>query len=128
MKFSKSFERDWYWYLNHKNQFIFDGSEGKNIVYSEKGKTAKECFYIFDSQGKLNICKEPVLLQKIFKCKGAINFMIKEWAQDRAAGYLPKIEFEKIIQEFQLLPWMIEAVENQKFKYYQKHFNNENHT
>jgi hypothetical protein len=44
--------------------------------------------------------------------------MIKEWAQDRAKGYLPKIEFEKITKEYNLLPWMVEAVEKQKYKFY----------
>ena len=121
MKFSKNFERDWSWYNKYQDIFTFDGSPNKKLVTdADKGYSAKECFYIFDSQGKLKSTNEPELLSKIFKCKGGINFMIKEWAQDRAKGYLPKIEFDKIIKEFELLPWIIEAVEKQKYKYYEK--------
>ena len=117
MKFSKNFERDWEWYCKWKDVFIFSGSPNKEIKQGNT-YTAKECFYLHDSQGKLEDCLEPELLQQIFKCKESINFQIKEWAQDRAKGYLPKIEFESIIKEFELLPWMVEAVEKQKYKHY----------
>ena len=118
MKYSKGFERDWSWYNKYKNDFIFDGSPNKEIVCSLKGKSSKEVFHKYDSEGKLIPTNEPELLSKIFKCKGSINFQIKQWAEDRAKGYLPKIEFDKIIEEYELLPWMIKAVENQKLKYY----------
>lgn len=117
MKYSKNFERDWEWYSKYKDVFTFSGSPNKEIKQGDK-YTAKEAFYLYDSQGKIVETTEPVLLQKIFKCKESINFMIKEWAQDRSKGYLPKIEFEKIIKEYTLLPWMVEAVEKQKYKYY----------
>ena len=118
MKYSKNFQRDYEWYLKYKNEFTFSGSPRKKI---EKGEiyTAKECFYLYDSQGKLHPCKEPELLQQIFLCKESINFHIKEWSQDRAKGYLPKVEFLKIVYQYDLLDWMVKAVENQKFKYYQ---------
>lgn len=119
MKFSKNFERDYNWYLKYKDVFTFSGSSPKKIETGGK-YTAKETFYLYDSQGKLVPTTEPELLQQIFKCKESINFQIKEWAQDRAKGYLPKIEFEKIVEEYKLLPWMVEAVENQKHKYYEK--------
>lgn len=118
MKFSKNFERDYSWYLKYKDTFIFSGSPPKKIETGNK-YSAKEAFYLYDSQGKLVPTSEPELLQQIFKCKESINFQIKEWTQDRAKGYLPKIEFQKIIKEFELLPWMVEAVENQKYKYYE---------
>lgn len=117
MKFSKNFERDWQWYLENKDVFTFSGSPPKEIKKGNK-YTAKEAFYLFDSQGKVVETTEPILLQQIFKCKESINFQVKEWSQDRARGYLPKIEFEKIIEELNLLPWMVEAVEKQKSKYY----------
>lgn len=116
MKYSKNFERDWTWYYKYKDIFTFSGSLPKEIQQGCK-YCAKECFYLYDSRGKLEKCSEPKLLQEIFKCKESINFQIKEWAQDRAKGYLPKIEFEKIAKEFELIPWMIEAVERQKYKY-----------
>ena len=121
MKFSKNFERDWNWYLKYKDVFTFSGSPPKTI---EKGKqySAKEAFYLYDSQGKLVPTYEPELLQQIFKCKEAVNFQIKEWSQDRVKGYLPKIEFQKISEEFELLDWMILAVEKQKYKHYELRF------
>lgn len=125
MKYSKNFERDWEWYYKYKDIFIFSGSLNKEVNLGFK-YSAKECFYLYDTQGKTEDCLEPILLQQIFKCKESINFQIKEWAQDRAKGYLPKIEFEEIIKEYNLLPWMVEAVEKQKYKYYKdvKHNNN----
>lgn len=120
MKFSKNFERDWNWYVKYKDEFTFSGSLNRELIVDlEKGKNAKECFFIFDSQGKLNSTNEPELLSKVIKCKESINFQIKEYAQDRAKGYLPRIEFDKIIKEFELLEWMIKAVEQQKYKYYE---------
>lgn len=117
MKYSKNFERDYFWYLSNKKTFIFSGSPKKEL--KQGNKTAKECFYIYDSTGKLEGCSEPQLLQEVLLCKEAINFQIKEWAQDRAKGYLPRTEFEKIINEYHLLDWMVKAVERQKCKYYQ---------
>lgn len=98
--------------------FTFSGSPKKEIEKGEK-YPAKECFYLYDSQGILKPCTEPSLLQEIFKCKESINFQIKQWAEDRSKGYLPKIEFEQIVEEYQLLPWMVEAVERQKYKFYE---------
>lgn len=123
MKYSKNFDRDWDWYNKYKDIFTFSGSPNTRHEHYKKIKqgnkyTAKEAFYIYDTQGKTLGCAKPELLQQIFKCKESINFQIKEWAQDRAKGYLPKIEFDEIAKEFELLDWMVEAVENQKCKYY----------
>lgn len=137
MKYSEKFERDWNWYYKWKDEFTFDGSPASGKVFGNKtfGKSAKECFYIHDSQGKIIPTNEPELLEQIFKCKGSINFHIKMWAESRAKGDLPKILFSKqckedvqkvfpgdyektIEEEFELLPWMIEAVEKQRGKYY----------
>jgi hypothetical protein len=40
------------------------------------------------------------------------------WAEDRGKGWLGKNEFMQIANEFELLDWMINAVENQKEKYW----------
>ena len=120
MKYSKNFDRDWNWYVKYKDDFTFSGSLNRKLIIDfHKGKSAKECFFILDSQGKLNPTNEPELLNKVIKCKESINFQIKEYAQDRAKGYLPRIEFDKIIKEFELIEWMIKAVEKQKYKYYE---------
>lgn len=125
MKYSENFERDYNWYLNNKEVFNFDGTKdyfnkkGENLVcHSESGFSAKECFYAYDTNGKVLPCKEPKLLYSILKCKGSINFNIKQWAEDRAKGYLGSVEFDEYCKELNLLPWMKDAVENQKVKYY----------
>lgn len=116
-KYSSNFERDYSWYLKYKDIFTFSGSIDTKI-YIEGNNSVKECFFIYDSQGKLKGCNNNNLLKQIFKCKESINFQIKEWSIGRAEATLPKIEFDKIIKEYELLPWMIEAVEKQKFKHY----------
>lgn len=120
MKYSIGFERDYNWFLKYKDEFAFDGAidTGDKVVFNKNGKSAKECFFLFDSRGKIVPTNESNLLFQLHKAKGAINFQIKIWAEDRASGVLPKIEFAKIIEEFELLPWMIEATERQKYKYY----------
>ena len=41
------------------------------------------------------------------------------WAESRGKGDLGKNEFmEEIVPQYELLPWMIDAVEKQKIKYY----------
>jgi hypothetical protein len=102
--------------------------KSKGILYRYKTKivsekvaipkdklSAKECFYNIDTNGVLYNCKEPALLKKLFKCKGSINFNIKMWAEDRWKGWLGKNEFDEIANELELLDWMVDAVEQQKF-------------
>lgn len=142
MKYSKNFERDYAWFLKYKDQFDFDGaSDTKDkVIYNSDGKDAKYCFYLYDSQGKVIPTNEPELLFELHKCKGSINFHIKMWAEGRADGTLPLVELSqrKCISmypeyelddnikdyeaEYELLDWMVEAVEKQKYKYYGKVF------
>ena len=85
MKYSENFERDYNWYLKYKDIFNFDGTseyldKHNNSIFiedNEKGLSAKECFYIYDSQGKVSSCREIELYKQIHKCKGSINFNIK---------------------------------------------------
>lgn len=126
MKISKKIERDYAWYLKWKDTFVFDGTaeyvdrKGKSIfVYDEMGLSAKECFAIYDSKGKISPCREIELYKQIHKCKGSINFNIKIWAEDRGKGWLGKNEFmETIAIEYELLDWMINAVEQQRMKHW----------
>lgn len=104
------------------------------------GKSAKECFYLHDSTGKIVPTLEPELLYSLYKCKGSINFHIKMWAESRGKFEMgsaefsiegkkkEKKDFEKyglvfndyktIQEEYELLDWMIYAVEKQKYQYY----------
>ena len=125
MKYSKNFERDYNWYLSVSHIFLFDGSKDyfnkkgiELIQFDKDGKTAKECFYLYDSNGIIKPTCEPDKLKTLLKTKGSVNLHIKMYAEDRAKGNLPKIEFDKIIKEFDLPVWFIKAVEKQKHKYY----------
>lgn len=117
-KYSENFERDWNWYNKYKDEFTFSGALPKDVEFDKDGKTAKECFHRFDSEGKLLPCSEPELLQQIFNCKGAINMMIKEWGTDLTKGYL--INFKEIKEEFELLDWMVTAVERTSVKVFKE--------
>lgn len=104
--------------------FNFDGcghyfnNKGIDLIqYDVNGLSAKECFYIFDSQGRIEKTKEPEKLEQLYKTKGSVNLHIKMYAEDRAKGYLPKIEFQEIIKEIKAPEWFEKAVENQKIKY-----------
>lgn len=112
MKYSKNFERDFAWYLKYKDIFTFDGNANTSdkIIFSETGKSAKECFYIYDSQGKIIPTNDFELLFQLHKAKGSINFQIKEWCAGIKEGTFIINEF---IEEFELLDWMIKAIENQ---------------
>lgn len=127
MQFSENFNRDWLWYFKYRNIFNFDAikeyvnKKGEALVKpNQRGLSAKECFYIFDSTGKIEPCKEPELLQEILRAKGSINLHIKMWAEARANCELSGIEFDEIIKQRELPKWVVKAVEIQKFKYMKK--------
>lgn len=146
MKYSQRFNEDYGWYLKNKDIFKFCGKAppftdrlGNNLVVPdlEKGKSSKECFYVFDSTGKIIATREPELLFEILRCKAGINWQIKQWAEGLINPFLDAplfdsdklksdrakicfalyVEFkEVIIPEFDLLKWQIEAVYNQAEK------------
>lgn len=123
MKFSDKFERDWEFYYSNRKTFFLDPA-----------KTAKECFYIFDSTGKCEPCSEIELLREIFNCKASVNFHIKMWAEGRAEtiswahGKVNKSsdrlgfyimaweELRDIKNDFNCPDWVIEAIKKQSLK------------
>lgn len=114
-KYSKNFERDYDWYMKYKHVFLFDGSHDRLLhVDLENGYNAKHCFYTLDSTGKLLPTSEPRLLSELLKCKGSINLHIKMWVEGIHEGTFTIDEFT---EEFELLPWMIKAIENQLKKH-----------
>lgn len=130
MKYSKKFERDYKWYLSVSDFFTFDGAseyfnkKGVDMIqYDKDGLSAKECFYLFDSMGKIKPTREPEKLHKLYKTKGSVNLHIQMYAEDRASGVLPKALFkEEICDEINPPKWFIKAVEKQKYNYYEKYF------
>ncbi len=116
-KFKPNFEKDYNFYLNQRHAFTFAGSDLSiqyPIKFSEKGKTAKECFHKLDSEGKLLPCSEPQLLLELLTCKAAINLQIKLWAQSRAEYTLSLFELKEYMEHYQCPEWVLKAVENQK--------------
>lgn len=97
IKYSKAFERDYEFYLSNLDEFNFCGTLNPKhtAIYSSAGLAAKECFYFIESEGKNKPCREPELLNRLLLTKASVNFQIKEWAQGRADGTLPLVEFSK---------------------------------
>lgn len=150
IKYSSGFERDYAFYLKSLKVFDFCGTLNPNYqsIKDINGRTAKECFFYIESEGKNYPCCEHELLNLLLLTKASVNFQIKEWAQGRADRTLPLIEFSKrymalntdipidegctvlewvdgepvyhrdIETQYSLPEWVITAVENQKYKYY----------
>ncbi len=120
MKYSKTFERDYSWFLSVMDFFGFDGrsdyinKHGKEIVVSDtNGVSAKEAFYLFDSQGIIKPTKEPNELRWLLKVKGSINLHIEMYANDLDRGYLLMEDFKSIAAEIKAPQWFLDAVFNQ---------------
>jgi hypothetical protein len=108
------------YYLKHRNDFTFSGGGVDcEILYKKDGCNWVKGFDMFDSRGIREIeTRHPATVSRLIKTKASINFQVKQWAESRADGTLPKILFNEIIKEFDLPKWIIEAVENQKVKFY----------
>lgn len=142
-RFHKQFETDYEFYFSNRHEFTFAGSDIKDsykiqypgdplpiiidddgnnvegtweIPYSEQGKTAKECFYKLDSEGKRLPCSEPKLLVEILNCKAAINLQIQIWAQSRAEYTMEFFELQEYTEHYKCPFWVLKAVEAQKLK------------
>ncbi len=116
-KYSVNFERDFNWYLSMRNTFDFDGQLYRtDIVYDKDGVDAKRAFFLLDSQGKMTPTKHPTMLRQLIKVKGGTNLHIAMYAEDRASGILPSIEFDEWCDEWKVPKWFIEAVERQTHK------------
>jgi hypothetical protein len=127
MKYKPDFERDFKWYLSVRHHFNFDGKSeyvnknGKDVViYDRNGVSGKEAFYKFDSNGLMLPTKHPNILHTLLKTKGSVNLHIKMYAQSRAEGTLPLLEFRAACIKYKLPYWFKKAVENQKYDYYDK--------
>lgn len=121
MKYSQNFERDVKWYLSMRHKFNFSGSD-EVVIYDKNGVDGVRAFFVWDSTGKVLPTRHPNILKTLLKTKGSVNLHIKMYAQDRAAGLFPKIEFRAFCIKYKCPPWLKEAVENQKFKYYEKSY------
>lgn len=110
MKYSENFNRDFNYYLSSRHIFNFDGRLDRDIEFDKNGIDGKKAFYKFDSEGKLVPTKHPNILKALLKTKGSINLHIKMWKEDRFKGYLPRYEFNLIVEEYKLPEWAVKAV------------------
>lgn len=124
-RYSVSFERDFAFYLRMRHKFNFDGTseylnkKGEKLIQSDpKGVDGKRAFYAYDSEGKILKTRHPLLLHTLLKTKGSTNLHIRMFAEDRAHGRYPGIEFDEYCKEIDAPDWFHEAVESQKYKYY----------
>jgi len=89
------------------------------ILFDKNGVSGKEAFFQWDSNGKILPTKHPNLLHKLLKTKGSVNLHIKMYSEDRAKGLFTLIEFRAFCIKYSCPAWFKEAVECQKFKYYE---------
>jgi len=111
-----------YWFLSKRKVFNFDGKFDEVIEFDRNGLNGVEAFYNVDANGKKEIIptRHPNIYTTLMKVKSSCNLNIKMYAEDRASGVLPKMLFDELCVELGLPEWFIKAVEQQKFKYYDK--------
>jgi hypothetical protein len=118
MKYTKNFNRDYQFYLDNSNNFSFAADYYPIITLDTKGKSAKECFWLLDSQSISVPCSQPEELTKVLLCKKSVNFHIKLWAEN----YLDILEpIEYYLEEFIDPPdWIEKSLVNQINKLHRK--------
>jgi len=125
-KYKPNFIRDVKWYLSVRHLFDFDGRTNEyhdsRVVLDSSGVDGVRAFHILDSTGKIKPTKHPNILKALLKTKGSVNLHIKMYAEDRASGLLPKIEFDELLKVIDAPDWFKNAVESQKAKNYNKIF------
>jgi hypothetical protein len=88
------------------------------VVHDRDGVSAIDAFVQIDSYGVVKPTRQPTLLWRLLKTKASLNLFIKMYAEDRANGRLPKQLFEEeIVKAFGFLPWMVDAVERQRWNF-----------
>jgi hypothetical protein len=103
--------------LRHEFTFApFDVLKGKKPIDIVPNMSVKKAFFNFDTHGKYYNIAENKELLRVITTKASINFQIKEYAQERASGFMCYLELLMIKQEFGFPQWFVESVENQKQK------------
>lgn len=113
MHYSENFDRDFKFYFANRHKFSFSGGEKVRFPFSKTGKSAKEAFLRFDSEGKILPTRHPRLVAQLIGCKKSINMHLKMWAD----GYSDcLISTEEYLASFmQPVPkWIRESLCNQR--------------
>lgn len=91
MKYSKGFDRDWFFYWLNAPYFDFCGTLNPKheAIYDPNGSDSpKYCFYMIQSQGKNIPTTDPDALNTLLITQAGVNFQIKQWAEGMADGTL----------------------------------------
>lgn len=137
-KYSAANERDFKFYLNGRHVYKFAGTlmPSNQAIYDKNGVDGKAAFFSIENHGRNIPTRHPNLLSALLLVKASVNFHIKMWAEGRADGTLPLIEFSvrmakqrypdssiedpgtDMERDLELSEWVIKAVENQKIHHY----------
>jgi len=121
IRVSKKFENEWDFYSNNEWLDFLSGNI-KSPPYSKNGYSAKEALFIFDSQGKMESCREVELFIKMLNRKSNINMQIKMWVD----GFMYVLEpVDELMKTFigDVPKWVQIALENQLVKRYGDRYN-----
>lgn len=116
-RYKANFNRDYAFYSRNIDTLNFSGKYPPIILDDPDGKSAKECFYIFDSTGVLGACSEPLLLQKLMVCKASVNLHISLWAEGVRQNVLCPPELKEMMTEYSAPDWVMKAVLRQSEPY-----------
>ena len=111
-KYSDNFLRDYNFYLSNIDVFSFIGSNISDMRPKDGDTEVKKCFYIFDSQGKIEPCEDPELFLKILTFKKGLNFWIKYWAEGYYDMVIPMEEYLSMLKG-DVPDWVGTALYNQ---------------
>ena len=102
IKYSDEFNRDWLFYDSEhtpKYWYLLLSKDGNLLVVpNQQGKTAKECFWLFDSLGYIVPCREPNRLVRAYTAKFASGITIDNWLDSCGEGTLSRKEVKQYCQ------------------------------
>ena len=116
MRYSERFNEDYDFYLSNVDKLDFCGSEVELVNFGIND--VKKSFFLWDSQGKITDCDDPILLRKLMICKKSVNLHIKMWAEGRLEMTLLRCDWQEIQTEFNLPEWAIKSCDNQMINIY----------
>lgn len=88
----------------------------REICWNPEGYSGRECFKIWDSEGRILSTREPYIMMQVMSGKALLNFMIEQWAQGINGGVFCLGEFR---ESHSWLPeWVWDSVRGQMYEEY----------
>lgn len=112
--YTQEFENRYNWYVNIPDEVTFDGTVGYNsrlVQYSEKGLTAKECLFFYETMNSIQPTREPVKLIKLLKAKEGVKQWMEIYVKDIKNNVLSTKDFEAKMQELNAPDWFKLSIE-----------------